>query len=103
MIKTLLVYPDRMRRNLEMTQGLVFSGQLLLDLAARGALREDAYRWVQRNAMRAWETGESFRELVEHDPEISNILNQKQLSEAFSVERQLRHVDQIFDRVFGKV
>ncbi|MBI3694963.1 MAG: adenylosuccinate lyase [Acidobacteria bacterium] len=100
-VKTLLVYPDRMRRNLELTQGLVFSGQLLLDLAARGVLREQAYGWVQRNAMRAWETGESFRDLVYLDSDISNILSPKDLESVFALERQLRYVDRIFQRVFG--
>jgi adenylosuccinate lyase len=100
-VETLLVYPERMRRNLEMTQGLVFSGQLLLDLAARGVLREEAYRWVQRNAMRAWEGGESFRELVGQDDDIRKRLNQKDLENVFALERQLRHVDRIFERVFG--
>lgn len=100
-VEKLVVYPDRMRQNLEMTRGLVFSGQLLLDLAARGVLREQAYGWVQRNAMRAWETGESFRELVERDQDVSKILSNKDLDITFSVERQLRHVDQIFERVFG--
>ena len=64
----LFVYPERIRANLEMTRGLIFSGQLLLDLAAKGVLREEAYQWVQRNAMRAWEDGEDFRKLVEADP-----------------------------------
>jgi adenylosuccinate lyase len=99
-IRTLLVYPERMRQNLEMTRGLIFSGQLLLDLAAKGVLREQAYQWVQRNAMRAWESGESFRELVEKDPDIAKSLTEKDLDRAFSLERQLRHVDQIFQRVF---
>ncbi|HZS50206.1 MAG TPA: adenylosuccinate lyase [Bryobacterales bacterium] len=100
-ISTLVVYPERMRQNLEMTQGLVFSGQLLLDLAARGALREEAYRWVQRNAMRAWESGESFRHLVEQDLDISKYLNIKDLDNTFSLDRQLRNVGRIFERVFG--
>ena len=100
-VENLLVYPQRMRRNLEMTKGLVFSGQLLLDLAARGVLREEAYRWVQKYAMRAWETGENFRDLVEADPDIAKILNRNGLDDAFSLDRQLRHVDRIFERVFG--
>jgi adenylosuccinate lyase len=101
LIEKMVVYPDRMRQNLELTQGLVFSGQLLLDLAAKGVLREAAYRWVQRNALQAWEKGESFRKLVEADPDISKILNSKELDGAFALDRQLRHVDQIFARVFG--
>ncbi len=99
-VETLLVYPDRMRRNLELTRGLVFSGQLLLDLSAKGVLREEAYTWVQRAAMQAWETGENFQELVERDPAISKVLDQKDLVDVFSVDRQLRNVAQIFARVF---
>ena len=100
-IDKLLVYPERMRANLEMTRGLIFSGQLLLDLAAKGVLREEAYQWVQRNAMRAWEKGEDFRQLVEADPDISHALTPAELDAAFDLKRQLRHVDAIFHRVFG--
>jgi adenylosuccinate lyase len=99
-IEKLLVYPERMRQNLEMTRGLVFSGQLLLDLAAKGVLREEAYGWVQRNAMRAWEHGEDFRRLVSADPDISRVLSPAEIRAAFDLGRQLRHVDAIFSRVF---
>jgi adenylosuccinate lyase len=90
-----------MRRNLEMTRGLVFSGQLLLDLAAAGTLRERAYRIVQAHAMRAWEEEGDFRAAIEADPEIRAVLSEAQIAEAFSLERQLRNVDRIFARVFG--
>jgi len=100
-VKTLLVYPGRMKANLELTRGLVFSGQLLLDLTERGVLREQAYAWVQRNAMRAWESGDDFRKLVRSDPDISKTLSDSDLEESFSVSRQLRHVGRIFERVFG--
>jgi adenylosuccinate lyase len=100
-VRTLLVYPDRMRQNLEMTKGLVFSGQLLLDLAAKGVLREEAYQWVQRNAMQAWEKGDDFRKLVAADPDIARTLTPAELDAAFDLQRQLRHVDAIFARVFG--
>jgi len=99
-VEQLLVYPDRMKRNLEMTRGLVFSGQLLLDLAAKGILREQAYLWVQRNAMKAWEHSEDFRALVAADAEIARTLTPQELEETFNLKRQLRHVDSIFDRVF---
>jgi adenylosuccinate lyase len=99
-IEQLLVYPERMKRNLEMTKGLVFSGQLLLDLAAKGILREHAYLWVQRNAMRAWENGEDFRKLVAADADIAKALTPAEMDAAFDLKRQLRHVDAIFDRVF---
>jgi adenylosuccinate lyase len=99
-LEQLLVYPERMRQNLEMTQGLVFSGQLLLDLAAKGVLREQAYQWVQRNAMKAWENGDDFRKLVAADPDISRSLTAAEQAAAFDLKRQLRHVDAIFARVF---
>ena len=100
-VDQLLVYPDRMKRNLEMTRGLVFSGQLLLDLAEKGVLREQAYLWVQRNAMKAWENGDDFRKLVEADPDITRTLSSAEIAATFDLNRQLRHVDVIFARVFG--
>ncbi len=102
LIDTLVVYPERMRANLESTGGLVFSGQLLLDLVESGTLtREDAYRIVQRHAMKAWRDGANFRELIERDPEISSRVSSKQIEKAFDLRRQLRNVDKIFERVFG--
>ncbi|HXK03777.1 MAG TPA: adenylosuccinate lyase [Verrucomicrobiae bacterium] len=100
-VDQLLVYPARMRRNLELTRGLVFSGQLLLDLAAAGMLREQAYRVVQAHAMRAWEEEGDFRAAIEADPEIRAVLSPEKIAEAFSLERQLKNVDAIFARVFG--
>jgi adenylosuccinate lyase len=99
LIDTLLVYPDRMMKNLESTGGLVFSGQLLLDLAENGMSREDAYRLVQKHAMRAWKEDLNFRELVMNDPEITSRVPAKQIEQAFSLKRQLRNVDKIFGRV----
>ena len=101
LVEKLLVYPERMRRNLDMTRGLVFSGQLLLDLAAAGMLREQAYRIVQTHAMQAWETEGDFRAAIDNDPEIGRVLSADQIAEAFSLDRQLRNVDKIFARVFG--
>jgi adenylosuccinate lyase len=100
LIDQLLVYPERMRRNLDMTRGLVFSGQLLLDLAAAGMLREAAYGIVQRHAMKAWENESDFRAAIEADPEIHRVLSREQIAESFSLDRQLRNVDKIFARVF---
>ncbi len=101
LIDTLLVYPERMMRNLQLTKGLVFSGQLLLDLSAAGMLREDAYAAVQRHAMEAFESETEFRPRIEADPQISHYLNREQIADAFSLTRQLRHVATIFGRVFG--
>jgi adenylosuccinate lyase len=102
LVDTLLVYPERMLHNLHSTGGLVFSGQLLLDLVEAGVLREDAYRMVQRNAMRAWREGKNFRELIFADPEITSRVDNKTLQRAFDLNRQLRNVDKIFRRVFPK-
>jgi adenylosuccinate lyase len=101
LVRNLRVYPERMRRNLDLTCGLIFSGQLLLDLAAAGMLREKAYRVVQGQAMRAWEQGGDFRAAVQADPEIRAVLTAEQIDRSFSLERQLRNVDKIFERVFG--
>jgi len=100
LIAGLRVHPDRMKKNLDLTKGLVFSGQLLLDLAAAGMLREQAYRIVQNKAMEAWEQDGDFRAAIESDPEITQWLSKEQLTESFSVSRQLANVDRIFGRVF---
>ncbi len=101
LIDTLVVYPERMRANLEASGGLVFSGQLLLDLVENGISRERAYRMVQRHAMRAWKEGRSFRDLVFNDAEITERVPPRKLAAAFDLKRQLRNVDKIFARVFG--
>ena len=96
------VHPERMRKNLELTRGLVFSGQLLLDLAAAGMLRETAYKVVQSEAMKAWESDGDFRAAIESHPEVTKLLRPEQIAHAFSLERQLGHVDAIFERVFAQ-
>jgi adenylosuccinate lyase len=103
LIAGLRVSPFRMNKNLELTKGLIFSGQLLLDLTAAGMLREEAYKIVQGHAMLAWEEDGDFRAAIEADPEIGKYLTGPQLVESFSVFRQLSHVDRIFDRVFQPV
>ena len=96
-----MVYPERMRRNLDATKGLVFSGQLLLDLSAAGMLREQAYGVVQGHAMKAWEEEGDFRAATQADVDIAKYLSLEKLAETFSLDRQLRNVDKIFARVFG--
>jgi adenylosuccinate lyase len=98
----LRVFPERMRRNLDATQGLVFSGQLLLDLVEAGAPRDGAYQWVQENAMAAWESDTSFRDRVSRDERITKFLNSAALARAFDLQRQLHQVDAIFRRVFSQ-
>jgi adenylosuccinate lyase len=94
------VFPERMRRNLDATGGLVFSGQLMLDLIEAGAPREDAYKWVQEHAMAAWETETNFRQRVVADPRIKIFLDSAALEKTFDLNRHLRYVDAIFARVF---
>jgi adenylosuccinate lyase len=91
-----------MRENLESTRGLIFSGQLLLDLVEHGVSREDAYRLVQSHAMRAWKEGLDFKQLVLADKEITGRVPRNQIEYAFDLPRQLTNVDKIFARVFGK-
>jgi adenylosuccinate lyase len=101
LVDGMVVSPERMKRNFEATRGLVFSGQVLLDLTAAGMLREEAYRRVQAHAMQAWESDGDFRAAIESDPIIVNCLPATGLAKSFSVERQLGHVSDIFERVFG--
>jgi adenylosuccinate lyase len=102
LVETMFVYPERMRENLDLLKGLIFSGQLLLDLVEKGASREEAYRWVQRNATQVWETREDYHTLVERDPDIRRYLKPSEIGRVFNVERYLKHVDEIFRRVFGR-
>ena len=95
------VFPERMMRNLESTRGLVYSGQLLQDLVEKGMPRDDAYKAVQENAMAAWESDTSFRDRVLNDVRVTKYLDSKALAHTFDLQRQLRYVDAIFDRVFG--
>jgi len=99
-VRGMLVNEERMRRNLDLGQGLVFSGQLLLELTARGMRREDAYRVVQTHAMEAWKRSGDFRKLVYDDPEIRKILTDAEIDEVFRLERYFDRVDSIFSRVF---
>lgn len=102
LIETMFVHPERMMKNLESTGGLIFSGQLLLELAEAGMSREDAYRLVQSHAMRAWKDGTNFRDAVYSDSSITSRVPRKTLDRAFDLKCQLRNVDKIFARVFGK-
>ena len=100
LMETMFVYPKRMLANLESTRGLIFSGQLLLDLVEHGVSREDAYRLVQGHAMRAWKEDLDFRQLVLADKEITKKVPRAQIEHAFDLQRQLMNVDKIFARVF---
>jgi adenylosuccinate lyase len=101
-LDNLIVYPEKMRENLESMKGLVFSGQVLLQLAKKGLAREDAYRLVQRNAMAVWQKKGGLRELLGKDPEVRSFLDEAELDRAFDLDRQMEHVDAIYQRVFGR-
>jgi adenylosuccinate lyase len=102
LLDTLVVHTDRMLENLNATRGLVFSGQLLLALTRAGVSREQAYEWVQRNAMRTWDEGGSFREHALADEEITSALSRENVERVFEPRAYLRNVDAVFERVFGK-
>jgi adenylosuccinate lyase len=98
----LVVYPDRMRQNLERSRGVIFSGQVLLELARRGISREQAYDWVQRNAMRSFDEQTDFKDLLLADTDVTKVLTAAELEKTFDLDEQLRNVDAIFERVFGQ-
>jgi adenylosuccinate lyase len=99
-IRNLVVYPKRMRQNLELTKGLIFSQQILLALAKRGVSRQAAYNMVQKQAMRAWKRKKDFKELVLNDSDIRNYLRPQEIETLFDAKAQLRHVNTIFARIF---
>jgi adenylosuccinate lyase len=98
LVETLVVNPERMQANLELTRGLAFSGTLLLALAQKGISREDAYRLVQGHAMATWDEGGEFRDRVLADAEIMQLLSKQEIDRVFSLDHALRHVDAIFER-----
>ncbi len=98
----LIVYPERMRENLESMKGLVFSGQVLLALAQKGLSREEAYQIVQRNAMAVWDDKGDLKSLLQKDGDVKQHLSATELEAAFNLTRQMRHIETIFERVFTK-
>jgi adenylosuccinate lyase len=102
-VSGMVVYPERMKENLERSRGVVFSGTVLLELARRGVSREQAYEWVQRNAMRAFHEQRDFKELLLADGEVTRVLSRTDIERAFNLNEQLKHVDHIFSRVFQEV
>ena len=100
-LRDLDVHESRMEANLNLTQGLIFSGTLLLELVRKGVLREEAYQWVQRNALRVWDEGADFESLIAKDPDIAKHLTSTELKGIFNLQNRLQHIDAIFERVFG--
>lgn len=99
-ISRMVVYPERMLKNIELTRGLAYSGQLLLDLTRKGVVREDAYRWIQRCSMKVWDEDKDFLQVLQEDPDIINVLTRDEICSVVNPELQLRNVDAIFARVF---
>ncbi len=102
-VRGMVVYPERMRENLERSRGVVFSGSVLLELARRGVSREQAYEWVQRNAMRSFHEQRDFKSLLLADADITGVLSTADIEKAFDLNDQFRNVDAIFERVFTRV
>ncbi len=100
-VTRMAVYPERMLRNIELTRGLAYSGQLLLDLTRKGVMREEAYRWIQRCSMKVWDADKDFLQVLEGDPDITNVLSREEIRSVFNPQLQLRNVDAVFSRVFG--
>jgi len=100
LLDTLVVYPENMLKNIDLTHGLVFSGQLMLELTQKGVSREDAYAWTQRNAMKVWDDGGDYEELVTKDADISSHLAAEEIARVFDLKHYLRNVDKVFARVF---
>ena len=101
LLDTLVVYPENMLKNLDITRGLVFSGQLLLALTQKGISREDAYAWTQRNAMKVWDEGGNYQELITKDADISSKLSPEEIARVFDLRHYLRNVEKVFERVFN--
>jgi adenylosuccinate lyase len=100
-IRKMVVYPERMRKNIELTRGLAYSGQLLLDLTRKGVVREEAYRWIQRCSMKVWDEDKDFVQALQEDPDITKVLSRDEIRSVVNPDLQLRNADAIFSRVFG--
>jgi adenylosuccinate lyase len=102
-VSGMVVYPERMRQNLDRSRGIIFSGTVLLELARRGVSREQAYEWVQRNAMRSFDERRDFKSLLLADRDVTKVLSPAEIERAFDLNDQLKHVDDVFERVFQEV
>lgn len=100
LLENLVVYPENMLKNLNLTRGLVFSGQLMLALTQKGISREEAYVWTQRNAMKVWDEGGEYKELIMKDADISSHLSSEEINRVFDLKHYLRNVEKVFNRVF---
>jgi adenylosuccinate lyase len=102
-VSKMVVYPERMLKNIELTRGLAYSGQLLLDLTRKGIVREEAYQWIQRCSMKVWDEDKDFLDVLQEDPDIARVLSREEIRSVVNPELQLRNVDAIFSRVFNSL
>jgi len=102
LIRNLVVNEEQMKENLNLMGGLIYSGTLLLELCRKGVLRETAYGWIQRNAMRVWDEGADFLELILRDPDIRNYMSEEEIRKNFDYREKIKHVDVVFQRLFGE-
>jgi adenylosuccinate lyase len=100
-IGKMVVYPERMLKNIELTRGLAYSGQLLLDLTRKGVLREEAYRWIQRCSMKVWDEDRDFLQVLQEDPDVAKVLSRAEIQSVVNPQLQLRNLDVVFSRVFN--
>jgi adenylosuccinate lyase len=100
-VTKMVIYPERMLKNIELTRGLAYSGQLLLDLTRKGVLREEAYQWIQRCSMKVWDEDKDFLRVLQEDPDIAKTLSRDEIRSVVNPQLQLRNVDAIFARVFN--
>src|SRR5262249_6444988 len=98
----LVVHPERMRQNMETLGEAIYSEHLLLALVRKGISRDEAYRWVQRHAMRVWEKGASFAAELRHDPDITRLFSPAEIDQLFDVQHALRHIDAVMERVLNE-
>ena len=101
LLDTLVIYPENMLKNIELTRGLTFSGQLMLALTQKGVSREDAYVYTQRNAMKVWDEGGDYKDLVTSDADVASHLSTEEIARVFDLKHYLRNVDKVFERVFS--
>ncbi|HQU91225.1 MAG TPA: adenylosuccinate lyase [Pyrinomonadaceae bacterium] len=101
LLDTLVVYPENMLKNIELTRGLTFSGQLMLALTQKGVSREDAYVYTQRNAMKVWDEGGDYKDLVTNDADVTSKLSPEEIARVFDLKHYLRNVEKVFERVFA--
>ena len=98
-IKNLAVYPEKMKENINVSRGLIFSQSILLALTGKNISREQAYKWVQRNSFKAWKEKKEFKDLVLTDQDIRNVLSKEEVKRCFSLQPFLEKIDSIFERV----